>query len=102
MTVTGSRIEKVRCITRQSNPPPTITWLVGDMTVNTTYQNNTHEPDSHKWKSVATLEYMFLKTDLGKRLHCLVTHPAYQKGEDSTLAKLDVLCKAEYIHTKDL
>ena len=83
------------CITRHSNPPPTITWLLGDLAINTTNQNNTSEQDSHKWRSEATLEYMFSKTDMGKKLHCLVSHPAYPTGENSTLAKLDVLCEAD-------
>jgi len=93
LTVTGSRTESVTCITRHSNPAPTISWHLGDVHINSTYQNNTNEEESHKWKSVATLEYMFLKSDLGKRLQCLVNHPAYPSGENKTIAKLDVLYK---------
>ena len=93
LTVTESRTEIVTCITRFSNPAPTISWVLGDLAINTTFQNNTMEEDSNKWKSEATLEYMFLKNDTGKRLSCLVSHPAYPTGENSTLAKLDVLCE---------
>ena len=93
LTVTASRTETVRCVTRHSNPAPVITWLVGNTAINSTRQNNTMENKSNKWRSEASLEYMFLKSDLGKRVTCLVTHPAYLSGENKTLAKLDVLCK---------
>ena len=93
LTVTDSSKESVTCITRYSNPAPAISWVLGDLAINTTFQNNTKEESSNKWKSEATLEYMFLKNDLGKRLSCLVSHPAYPSGENSTLAKLDVLCE---------
>ena len=93
LTVTESRTESVTCITRFSNPSPAISWVLGAQAINTTYQNNTMEKGSNKWKSEATLEYMFLKNDLGKRLSCLVSHPAYPTGENSMLAKLDVLCE---------
>ena len=93
LTVTASRTESITCTTRYSNPAPIISWVLGDLAINTTFQNNTMEEDSNKWKSEATLEYMFLKKDLGKTLSCLVSHPAYPVGENSTLAKLDVLCE---------
>ena len=85
--------EIVICITRNSNPAPTISWVLEDLIINTTVQNNTKETDSNKWMSVATLEYIFNKTDLGKELQCLVTHPAYPTGENNTSIELDVLCK---------
>ena len=91
--MTESRTENLTCITRFSNPSPAISWVLGDLAINTTFQNNTMEEGSNKWMSEATLEYTFLKKDLGKRLSCLVSHPAYPSGENSTLAKLDVLCE---------
>ena len=30
---------------------------------------------------------------MGKELHCVVEHPAYPAGEDTTDAMMDILCK---------
>ena len=93
MTVTESMVESITCTTRHSNPAPTISWVLADLAINTTHQNNTKEEGSNKWKSEATLEYIFQKDDLGKTLQCLVNHPAYTGGENTTSTILDVLCE---------
>ena len=93
LAVTDSRVESMTCTTRHSNPAPNISWVLADLAINTTHQNNTKEEGSSKWKSEATLEYILHKDDLWKTLQCLVKHPAYTSGENTTGTILDVLCK---------
>ena len=93
LTVTESRVESMTCTTRHSNPAPNISWVLADLAINTTHQNNTKEEGSNKWKSEATLEYIFHKDDMGKTLQCLVNHPAYTSSENTTSTILDVLCE---------
>ena len=95
--MTENKTEKVTCMTMQSNPAPTISWFLGDLPLSSTKQTNTSEEGSNKWNSEATLQHTFLKSDLGKRLHCVVKHSAYLTGENTTHVKLDVLCKYEMI-----
>ena len=97
--MTENKEETVTCLTRQSNPPPAISWLLGDLPLQSTNQTNTSEEGSNKWKSEANLVHIFYKSDLGKRLQCVVKHIAYTDGENTTHSKMDVLC--EYAVTLD-
>jgi len=93
LTVTEDLVSQIECVTRFSNPAPTISWLLSGVAVPTTSQTNTTESGTNKWRSEALLNYTFTKADMGKRLECLVKHVAYPKGEEITLVSLDVLYK---------
>jgi len=99
LTVTENNNETVTCVTRHSNPAPSISWLLGDMPLSSTNQTNSSEPDSNKWRSEATLQHVFVKSEMGKRLYCVVKHVAYKDGENTTYAKLDIMYKPSvHIH----
>jgi len=96
LAVTENKTETITCITRHSNPPPTISWLIGDLLLHSTSQNNTSEVGSTKWRSEATLQHVFLKSDQSKSLQdlqCVVKHIAYPTGQNTMHATLDVLYK---------
>ena len=93
LTVTEDKEETVTCLTRHSNPPPTISWLLGDTPLLGGNQTNTLEEESNNWASEATLQHMFVKADLGKTLGCVVTHTAYPAGQKTKHVVLDVLCE---------
>ena len=81
------------CLTRHSNSPPTISWLLGDTPLLGGNQTNALEEESNNWASEATLQHMFVKADLGKTLDCVVTHTAYPAGQKTKHVVLDVLCE---------
>ena len=93
LTVTEDKVETVSCMTRHSNPPPTISWILGNTILQATNQTNTMEEDTNKWTSKATLEHVFLKSNLGSSLTCVVEHEAYPTGEETMTAILDILCR---------
>ena len=47
------------------------------------------------------LQHRFTNPDMGRELYCVVKHPAFTTGEDSTHAKLDVLYKPTVHITRD-
>ena len=91
----------VICTTRHSNPPPDISWLQDAYPLTSVQQNNTNEKNSSKWRSEAMLQHRFTNPDMGRELYCVVKHPAFTAGEDSTHAKLDVLYKPTVHITRD-
>ena len=44
-------------------------------------------------RSEAVLNYTFTKSDMGRKLVCLVEHVAYPTGSQNSSVALDVLCK---------
>ena len=93
LTVTEDRLETVRCVTRQSNPPPTISWRLGERELTSSVQTNQTEEDESKWRSESVLTFTFSQSDLAAPLTCLVHHPAYQTGLSQLAANIDVLCE---------
>ena len=94
LTVTEDRVETVRCVTRYSNPAPTISWRLGESRLTSAVQTNrTEEEEETKWRSESVLSYTFSQSQLAAKLSCEVHHPAYETGMNSLRANLDVLCK---------
>ena len=88
--------EEVVCVTRYSNPAPTIQWFLGDERLHNATQTNSSEADSpRKWRADSVLNHRFTQDDLGLRLRCVVLHEAYASRVGETYVTLDVLC--EYI-----
>ena len=92
LTVTENKEETVKCLTKHSNPPPSISWILGETILKATNQTNTLDEESNKWTSEATLVHIFQKSDLGKTLTCVVSHMAYTTGQEIIQATLDILC----------
>ena len=42
------------------------------------------------------LNYTFTKSDMGRKLICLVEHVAYPSGSENSSVALDVLCKYSF------
>ena len=95
LTVTESRVEVVRCVTRHSNPAPSISWRLGDRQLESAVQTNRSEEGEGgtKWRSESVLSYTFSRQQLAGQLRCLVHHPALDTGTTETTGNLDVLCK---------
>ena len=43
------------------------------------------------------LNYTFTKSDMGRKLVCLVEHVAYPTGSQNSSVALDVLCKYPFV-----
>ena len=43
------------------------------------------------------LNYTFTKSDMGRKLVCLVEHVAYPTGSQNSSVALDVLCKYSFV-----
>ena len=110
---------QVECVTRFSNPSPSISWSLGGRRLPSTSQTNSTEPGTNKWRwganpishllisttletvvkwtldprSEAVLNYTFTKSDMGRKLICLVEHVAYPTGSENSSVALDVLCE---------
>ena len=93
LTVTESRVEVVRCITRHSNPAPSISWRLGEKQLESAVQTNRTEEEGNKWRSESVLSYTFSQSSLALQLSCVVNHPAYTAGPAQISANLDVLCE---------
>ena len=95
LTVTESKVEVVRCVTRHSNPAPSISWRLGDRQLESAVQTNRSEEGEGgtKWRSESVLSYTFSQSSLASRLSCVVNHPAYTEGPTEISANLDVLCE---------
>ena len=93
LTVTESRVEVVRCITRHSNPAPSISWRLGEKQLESAVQTNRTEEEGTKWRSESVLSYTFSQSSLALQLSCVVNHPAYTAGPAQISANLDVLCE---------
>ena len=93
LTVTESRVEVVKCITRHSNPAPSISWRLGGKQLESSVQTNRTEEEGNKWRSESVLSYTFSQSSLALQLSCVVNHPAYTAGPAQISANLDVLCK---------
>ena len=95
LTVTEGRVEVVSCVTRHSNPAPSISWLLGDRQLETAVQTNRTEEGEGgtKWRSESVLSFTFTQSDLAATLSCVVSHPAYTAGPEQVTANLDVLCE---------
>merc|ERR550539_27115 len=91
LTVTESRVEVVRCITRHSNPAPSISWRLGEKQLESAVQTNRTEEEGTKWRSESVLSYTFSQSSLASQLSCVVNHPAYTAGPASIAANIDVL-----------
>ena len=48
-------------------------------------------------RSEAVLNYTFTKSDMGRKLVCLVEHVAYPTGSQNSSLTLDVLCKYSFV-----
>jgi len=93
LTVTEDVVSQVECVTRFSNPSPSISWSLGGRRLPSTSQTNSTEPGTNKWRSEAVLNYTFTKSDMGRKLICLVEHVAYPTGSENSSVALDVLYK---------
>ena len=51
-------------------------------------------------RSEAVLNYTFTKSDMGRKLVCLVEHVAYPTGSENSSVALDVLCKYSFVHLR--
>lgn len=93
LTVTEGRVEVVRCVTRHSNPAPSLSWRLGDRQLDSAVQTNRSEAGGTKWRSESVLSYTFSQSSLASQLSCVVNHPAYTAGPASIAANIDVLCE---------
>ena len=93
ITVTEGQVEVVTCLTRQSNPAPSLSWRLGERELETAVQTNRSEEGGTKWRSQSVLSYTFTQSDLAAQLSCVVTHPAYTEGPARLTTSLDVLCE---------
>ena len=95
LTVTENVRSQVSCVTRLSNPAPTISWRLGARNLPSLNQTSVAEAGVRgKVRTEAVLEWEFSEADRGERLHCEVAHPAYSDGStQSTAVRLDVLCR---------
>ena len=95
LTVTEGVVSRVSCVTRLSNPAPTISWRLGAKDLPSLNQSSVAEAGVRgKVRTEAVLEYEFSAEERGERLHCVVAHPAYSDGStQSTAVRLDVLCR---------
>ena len=86
---------QVSCVTRLSNPAPTISWRLGTRDLPSLNQTSVAEAGVRgKVRTEAVLEWEFSEADRGEALQCVVAHPAYSDGSTQTRAvRLDVLCK---------
>ena len=91
------QIETLHCESRQSNPPSTMRWFLGDEELKQGVgeaRNETEEGDERRWKTVGELRHKFSKADYGKPVTCRVEHPAYATGSRDATVVLDVLCES--------
>ena len=51
-------------------------------------------------RSEAVLNYTFTKSDMGRKLVCLVEHVAYPTGSENSSVALDVLCKYSFVRLR--
>ena len=51
-------------------------------------------------RSEAVLNYTFTKSDMGRKLVCLVEHVAYPTGSEDSSVALDVLCKYSFVRLR--
>ena len=97
LTVVENVRSQVSCVTRLSNPAPTITWRLGTRvlpSLNTTSVEEAEAGVRGKVRTEAVLDWEFSEADRGARLECEVAHPAYSDGSTQSRAvRLDVLCK---------
>ena len=95
LTVTENVLSQVSCVTRLSNPAPTISWRLGTRDLPSANQTSVAEAGVRgKVRTEAVLEWEFSEADRGEALQCLVAHPAYSDGSTQTrAARLDVLCR---------
>ena len=101
ITVTESKMSVVSCVTRFSNPAPTISWKLGDTILPSYNQTDKAEVTAaNKVRSESWLKQEFSQENTGELLSCVVTHPAYtdQSHQAAVHATLDVLCESLYNH----
>ena len=86
---------QVSCVTRLSNPAPTISWRLGARDLPSLNQSSVAEAGVRgKVRTEAVLEYEFREEDRGEILECVVAHPAYSEGRTERRGvRLDVLCR---------
>ena len=97
LTVVENVRSQVSCVTRLSNPAPTITWRLGTRVLPSLNSTSVEEAEAGvrgKVRTEAVLDWEFSEADRGARLECEVAHPAYSDGSTQSRAvRLDVLCK---------
>ena len=95
LTVTENVLSQVSCVTRLSNPAPTISWRLGAKDLPSLTQSSVAEAGVRgKVRTEAVLDWEFSEADRGARLECEVAHPAYSDGStQSSAVRLDVLCR---------
>ena len=95
VTVRENEVSQVSCVTRLSNPAPTISWRLGARDLPSLQQTSVAEAGVRgKVRTEAVLEHEFRAEDRGARLECVVSHPAYSDGSTQSAAvRLEVLCR---------
>ena len=95
LSLTDNKVESLVCVSRNSNPAPSMSWYLGQTALPSGLQTNRSEGQSERWRSEARLSRRFSVRDQGSVLRCVLAHAGYgtTQGRHEVSVQLDILYK---------
>ncbi|KAK2709999.1 hemicentin-2-like isoform X1 [Artemia franciscana] len=92
VTVNSETKNRIKCISEEGNPPPSLLWFLGNQQIDSAYDQSDDPLDglSKGWRSILELDYTFRKDDNGKMLRCVANHEALTEKTLEAKAMLNV------------